>query len=115
MANCARGAEGVQILTSGTADMVCMARQLIADPEWPRNAQDNRADDIRPCVGANWCLASVMRTKLACHPQPGGRAGARELSAGALTRSRLPAASPWLAPGRPGCGPPSPRRSASIG
>jgi 2,4-dienoyl-CoA reductase-like NADH-dependent reductase (Old Yellow Enzyme family)/thioredoxin reductase len=80
---------GEEILTSGTADMVCMARQLIADPEWPRKAMAGRAADIRPCVGANWCLASVMRTKLACIHNPAvGRE--RELGIGTLQRAAAP-------------------------
>ena len=80
---------GEQILTSGTADMVCMARQLIADPEWPNKAMANRARDIRPCVGANWCLASVMRTKLACIHNPAvGRE--KDLGIGTLDRVDQP-------------------------
>ncbi|MGH3757543.1 FAD-dependent oxidoreductase [Actinophytocola sp.] len=80
---------GEHILTSGTADMVCMARQLIADPEWANKAAAGRGEDIRPCVGANWCLASVMRTKLACIHNPAvGRE--RELGAGTV----VPVATP---------------------
>jgi 2,4-dienoyl-CoA reductase-like NADH-dependent reductase (Old Yellow Enzyme family)/thioredoxin reductase len=80
---------GEQILTSGTADMVCMARQLIADPEWPNKAAEDRADDIRPCVGANWCLASVTRTKLACAHNPAvGREA--DLGIGSIKRVETP-------------------------
>jgi 2,4-dienoyl-CoA reductase-like NADH-dependent reductase (Old Yellow Enzyme family)/thioredoxin reductase len=80
---------GENILTSGTADMVCMARQLIADPEWPNKAAQNRAEDIRPCVGANWCLASVTRTRLACAHNPAvGRE--KDLGIGTITRVDTP-------------------------
>ncbi|WP_031470581.1 FAD-dependent oxidoreductase [Sciscionella sediminilitoris] len=61
-----------EIVASGKADMVGMARQLIADPMWVRKAEENRADDIRPCVGANWCLTAAMRsTPLMCIHNPG--------------------------------------------
>jgi 2,4-dienoyl-CoA reductase-like NADH-dependent reductase (Old Yellow Enzyme family) len=80
---------GEEILTSGTADMVCMARQLIADPEWPNKAAQDRADDIRPCVGANWCLASVTRTRLGCAHNPAvGRES--ELGIGTITKVDAP-------------------------
>jgi 2,4-dienoyl-CoA reductase-like NADH-dependent reductase (Old Yellow Enzyme family)/thioredoxin reductase len=61
-----------EIVASGKADMVGMARQLIADPMWVRKVEENRADDIRPCVGANWCLHTQARnTPLACIHNPG--------------------------------------------
>jgi 2,4-dienoyl-CoA reductase (NADPH2) len=61
-----------EIIASGKADMVGMARQLIADPMWVRKAEENRPDDIRPCVGANWCLHTQARnTPLACIHNPG--------------------------------------------
>jgi 2,4-dienoyl-CoA reductase-like NADH-dependent reductase (Old Yellow Enzyme family) len=61
------------ILTSGKAQFVGMTRQLIADPLWPLKAQQGRPDDIRPCVGANWCVASFARGPLSCihNPQVG--------------------------------------------
>lgn len=58
------------ILASGKADMIGMSRQLIADPEWPRKALEERDDDIRPCVGANWCMAAIVKTPLACVHNP---------------------------------------------
>ena len=42
-----------EIIASGKADLVGMARQLLADPMWVLKAQENRADDIRPCIGSN--------------------------------------------------------------
>lgn len=58
------------ILADGKAQFVGMARQLIADPQWPAKAQRGRPDDIRPCVGANWCVASFARGPLACLHNP---------------------------------------------
>ncbi|MBI4506432.1 MAG: FAD-dependent oxidoreductase [Chloroflexi bacterium] len=40
------------ILAAGRADLVGLARALIADPEWPNKARAGRADEIRYCTGA---------------------------------------------------------------
>lgn len=42
------------ILARGQADMVSMARALLADPAWPLKASQGRFDDITPCIG---CMA----------------------------------------------------------
>ena len=50
-----------QILAEGKADMVAMARPLIADPELPNKAREGRLDDIRPCQGCNQnCVKRMM-------------------------------------------------------
>lgn len=67
------------VLTRGDADMIGMTRTLIADPEWPNKAQRGDATKIRPCVGANWCLASIVNSPLACIHNP---AVARETELG---------------------------------
>jgi 2,4-dienoyl-CoA reductase-like NADH-dependent reductase (Old Yellow Enzyme family) len=61
------------ILATGKAQFVGMTRQLIADPQWARKAEEGRPDDIRPCIGANWCVASFARGPLSCihNPQVG--------------------------------------------
>jgi 2,4-dienoyl-CoA reductase-like NADH-dependent reductase (Old Yellow Enzyme family)/thioredoxin reductase len=41
------------IIASGRADVVTMARALIADPELPNKAKEGRVKDIRPCLGDN--------------------------------------------------------------
>ena len=41
-----------EIIASGKADMVAMARAGIADPEFPNKAREGRLDDIRTCVGS---------------------------------------------------------------
>ncbi len=49
------------ILAEGKADMVAMARPLIADPELPNKAREGRLDDIRPCQGCNQnCIKFMM-------------------------------------------------------
>ena len=73
-------------LAAGKADMVGMARTLIADPEWPNKARDGKATSIRPCVGANWCMASIVNSPLACVHNPAvGRE--KELGVGTLTEA----------------------------
>ena len=45
-----RPAVAEEIIQTGKADFVAMARPLLADPELPRKAAAGRLDDIRPCV-----------------------------------------------------------------
>jgi 2,4-dienoyl-CoA reductase-like NADH-dependent reductase (Old Yellow Enzyme family) len=45
-----------KILAAGQADLVGMARAVIADPDLPRRAQEGTLDRLRACVGANDCL-----------------------------------------------------------
>ena len=42
-----------EVLTTGKADMVGLARALIADPEFVNKMASGKADDIRACVGCN--------------------------------------------------------------
>eukprot|EP00730_Choanoeca_flexa_P002348 TRINITY_DN11016_c0_g1_i4.p1 TRINITY_DN11016_c0_g1~~TRINITY_DN11016_c0_g1_i4.p1 ORF type:complete len:679 (+),score=211.64 TRINITY_DN11016_c0_g1_i4:301-2337(+) len=41
------------ILSSGQADMVSMARPLLADPDFVRKAAENREDEINTCIACN--------------------------------------------------------------
>lgn len=41
------------ILTSGKGDFIGLGRPLWADPEWPCKAEDDRPEDIRPCIRCN--------------------------------------------------------------
>ncbi len=50
-----------RILAEGAADMVGMTRAHIADPEIVAKARAGRSDDIRPCVGANLCIAAALK------------------------------------------------------
>ncbi len=52
-------AEG--LLTSGKADLVCIGRGLLADPELPRKAREGRLDEIRNCIACNTCMESIFR------------------------------------------------------
>lgn len=48
-----------QILSSGRADFVSIARGLIADPDFPIKAQSGREEEIIPCARCNHCLGSM--------------------------------------------------------
>lgn len=48
-----------RIIAEGKADMVAMARALIADPELPRKSRMGKIEDIRPCVRCNTCTHRV--------------------------------------------------------
>ncbi len=55
-----------RLLAEGDADMVSMARPLLADPELVRKAAEGRADEINTCIACNQaCLDHVFERKLA--------------------------------------------------
>ena len=57
-------AEGV--LAEGAADMVSMARPLLADPAFVQKAAEGRAEDINTCIACNQaCLDQVFQNKRA--------------------------------------------------
>lgn len=52
------------MIAVGEADLIGMARQLIADPETPNKLLEGRAVEIRPCIACNdGCLYQVMQEK----------------------------------------------------
>ena len=48
-------------VASGKLDMVGMTRAHIADPHIVRKIMEGREDEIRPCVGANYCLDRIYQ------------------------------------------------------
>ena len=55
-------AEGV--LAGGQADLVSLARPLLADPQWPNKARDGQAARINTCIACNQaCLDHVFENK----------------------------------------------------
>ena len=65
-----------QVLADGCADMVSMARPLLADPEFVLKAREDRADEINVCIACNQaCLDHTFANKMstclvnprACH------------------------------------------------
>jgi 2,4-dienoyl-CoA reductase-like NADH-dependent reductase (Old Yellow Enzyme family)/pyruvate/2-oxoglutarate dehydrogenase complex dihydrolipoamide dehydrogenase (E3) component len=51
------------IIERGDADMVGMTRAQISDPDLVQKLVEGRPQDIRPCVGANLCIAQAMASK----------------------------------------------------
>ena len=50
-----------EVLAQGKADLVGLCRPLLADPDWPRKASEERDNEIRPCVGCNQaCLGHTF-------------------------------------------------------
>jgi len=49
------------LLEKGYGDAIGIARQLFADPDWALKAMEDRSEDIRQCVAANYCWKSVSR------------------------------------------------------
>jgi 2,4-dienoyl-CoA reductase (NADPH2) len=55
-----------RILASGDADMVSMARPLLADPDWVAKARADRSAAINTCIACNQaCLDNVFEKKRA--------------------------------------------------
>jgi 2,4-dienoyl-CoA reductase-like NADH-dependent reductase (Old Yellow Enzyme family)/thioredoxin reductase len=48
-------------IQSGKLDMVGMTRAHMTDPHIVRKIMEKREDDIRPCVGANYCLDRIYQ------------------------------------------------------
>lgn len=54
------------IISTGLADMVSMARPFLADPEWVKKAEEGRSDEINTCIGCNQaCLDHTFANKRA--------------------------------------------------
>ncbi|WP_336157083.1 NADPH-dependent 2,4-dienoyl-CoA reductase [Amycolatopsis sp. VC5-11] len=64
-----------QALADGDADLVSMARPLLADPDWIRKAETGRTDEINTCIACNQaCLDHAFSRKpVSCMVNP--RAG----------------------------------------
>jgi len=62
-------------ISSGKVDMVGMTRAHIAEPHIIKKILENREDDIRPCVGATYCLDRIYEGKdaLCIHNPATGR------------------------------------------
>jgi 2,4-dienoyl-CoA reductase (NADPH2) len=55
-----------EVLARGDADLVSMARPLLADPEWVAKAATARADEINTCIACNQaCLDHAFDHRLA--------------------------------------------------
>lgn len=50
-----------EILAAGEAELIMLARPLLADPRWPEKARGGRAGAITPCIGCNACWGEIHR------------------------------------------------------
>jgi 2,4-dienoyl-CoA reductase-like NADH-dependent reductase (Old Yellow Enzyme family)/thioredoxin reductase len=51
---------GNEILKAGKADLIGMARGLVADPEMPNKIAEESLEDIRPCIACMTCLHTLF-------------------------------------------------------
>jgi 2,4-dienoyl-CoA reductase-like NADH-dependent reductase (Old Yellow Enzyme family)/thioredoxin reductase len=49
-------ATAARAIADGHIDMVAMTRPHMADPQIIKKTLEGRADDIRPCIGSNYCI-----------------------------------------------------------
>jgi len=60
-----------EIIEQDKADLVCIGRGLLADPEMPNKAQEGRLDEIRTCIACNTCMQSIFkRGRIECLVNP---------------------------------------------
>ncbi len=57
--------QAARAVADGSVDMVGMTRAHLADPHIVRKLLAGRVDDIRPCVGSNYCIDRVYAGKQA--------------------------------------------------
>jgi 2,4-dienoyl-CoA reductase (NADPH2) len=74
-------AQAERILADRVADMVCIGRAQIADPEWAKKAKEGKEEDVRPCVdclqGCMDRLFSGKPVECLCNPEAGYEADRR--------------------------------------
>lgn len=78
-----------EVLASGGADLVSLARPFLADPEWVRKAEQGRVDEINTCIACNQaCLDhTFVKKRATCLVNPRA-AHETELVIGRTRRSR---------------------------
>lgn len=52
--------EAETLLREGMADLVSLARQALADPDWPQKVKRRQFHDIRYCIACNECMDIVV-------------------------------------------------------
>lgn len=73
-----------QIIANGQADLIAMARPLLADPQLPRKVLTGNAGRIRRCISCEHCIDSMqMQDNLACAVNPDSGMEQRETLPGA--------------------------------
>ena len=59
-----------EIIAAGKADVVALARALVADPDLPKKAAAGRVQEIRPCLRCLCCLDSLVAGNMVCTVNP---------------------------------------------
>ena len=59
-----------EVLEHNKADLIGIARGLVADPEWPNKVQEGRENEIRPCICCNHCFMGSTGKPLTCATNP---------------------------------------------
>ena len=60
-----------EIIANGKADACMIGRANVCDPEFANKAMNDRADEIRPCIGCLRCLNGIMFGKrISCTVNP---------------------------------------------
>ncbi len=80
-----------KILENGQGDMINMVRALIADPELPNKAWEDRDDDIRQCIACNQgCIGRMgLGYTIGCMQTPAA-GNEKEFGAGTLKSCEVP-------------------------
>lgn len=55
-----------RILARGEADLIAMARPLLADPELPSKSHAGRTSEVRLCISCQTCIDSMETGSMAC-------------------------------------------------
>ncbi len=79
---------GERLIRDGKADVIAMARKLLADPALPQKLAEGRPEDIRPCIYCYTCVAQPFfdrPVRCAVNPMTG-----RESRLGASERTSAP-------------------------
>jgi len=54
-------AQAEEIIRMEKADFIAIGRSLLADPDWPKKAQEGRIEDINKCIACNQgCVSRVL-------------------------------------------------------
>ena len=81
-----------EIIASGKADVVELARGLICDPDLPAKLQAGRDDEVRKCMRCLWCFSHRMqREKIVCalNPEIGNEAECKNSGGPAAVRKKV--------------------------
>jgi len=59
-----------EVLASGKADLIAIARGLVADPDLPDKVQEGRFQEIRKCIACNVCIDYNATEPIQCTVNP---------------------------------------------